>query len=96
MSKYIKRSWLSEEVERMIYLAKQRKERVGFNILNPYKKNEYWIKWVKKIEDSVFHYLDNAGVYIDIDPFDSRFTIGQLEVIQFVLDRRHKNGYQVF
>lgn len=93
MSKYIKRSWLSEEIGRMIDLAKERKERVGFSILNPYKKNEYWLKWIQKVEDSVNHYLDNAEVYIDVNPFDNKYTIGQLEVIKFVLDRRHKNGY---
>lgn len=93
MSKYIKRSILSQYIGDMLFLAKERKERVGFSVLDVTKKNPYWTAWVKKIEESVFHYLDNALVYIDVNPFDNKYTIGQLEVIKFILDRRHKNGY---
>ncbi len=93
MSKYIKRAWLSDIIEDMLQIAKDRKERVGFNVINPHKKNEYWNKWQQKVEDSVFHYLDSALVYIDVNPFDNKYTIGQLEVIKFVLNRRHNNGY---
>lgn len=93
MSKYIKKEHLSWLVDAMLSEAKRTKSRVSVASYYRPVVNEYFGRYTKRAENSISHYLGTAGVYIDVNPFDNKYTIGQLEVIKFVLDRRHKNGY---
>lgn len=97
-SGYIKREHLSNLVDTMLSVARKSKNRVSTTCLLPsnqyYWSNEYWYNYVNKVDRSIEHFCDTAGVFIDLG-LKGTYTVKQLEVLKFILSLRRNNGSQV-